>query len=175
MEILIDEKADWADRLIKLGLSQSEISRRSTVPQNTISNWLLGKREADSGVFIDKNLDDSRDDGMMKTVIVKHVLGDDLEAKKAIAYATSIKIEALRQLGDMLKDTPRAAARFDDGNKKVPSLNDNPTVINRHLHKKFTDQLVSNAIIAHVGRVSVASKAVNLVCAGSTPARSTLL
>jgi N6-adenosine-specific RNA methylase IME4 len=58
--------------------------------------------------------------------------------EEAIAYATSIKIEALRQLGDMLKDTPRAAARFDDGNKKVPSLNDNPTLADLGLDKKIS-------------------------------------
>jgi len=60
-------------------------------------------------------------------------LGDE-----AISYATSIKIEALRQLGNMLKETPRAAARFDEGNKKVPSLNDNPTLSDLGIDKKVS-------------------------------------
>ena len=60
-------------------------------------------------------------------------LGDE-----AIFYATSIKVEALKRLGNMLKETPRAAARFDEGNKKVPSSNDNPTLADLGIDKKVS-------------------------------------
>lgn len=54
----------------------------------------------------------------------------------AANYAREVKVEALRQLGVMLKETPRAAARFDEGNKKEPSLNTAPTLAELGLDKK---------------------------------------
>src|SRR3990167_6719237 len=56
--------------------------------------------------------------------------------EEAIGYARSIKVEALRQLGGMLKETPRSASRFDEGNKKEPSLNSAPTLSKLGLDKK---------------------------------------
>src|SRR4030042_3205121 len=47
-----DDKAEWAFRLTELGLSQREISRRSTVPSTVISYWLQGKREIESGGIV---------------------------------------------------------------------------------------------------------------------------
>ena len=86
-----DDKADWAQRLIKLGLSQKEISRRSTVPDKTISNWLIARKENEAGVVVRRaaHSASSGDEGIMKTVFIKQVLGDDLEAKKAVAAKVS--------------------------------------------------------------------------------------
>lgn len=56
--------------------------------------------------------------------------------EEAIKYATAIKVEALAQLGRMLKETLRAEARFDEGNQKVPSSNLQPTLANLGLDKK---------------------------------------
>lgn len=56
--------------------------------------------------------------------------------EEAIGIAHSIKIEALRKLGEMLKDAPKAKARFHEGNKKEPSSNDAPTLAELGLDKK---------------------------------------
>jgi len=45
---------------------------------------------------------------------------------------------ALAQLGRMLKETERAKARFDEGNKKVPSSNELPTLADLGLDKKIS-------------------------------------
>lgn len=55
--------------------------------------------------------------------------------QEAIDFAHSVKIEALRQVGEMLKETPRAAARFD-GTNKEPSKNDAPTLAELGINKK---------------------------------------
>jgi N6-adenosine-specific RNA methylase IME4 len=61
--------------------------------------------------------------------------------EEAINLATSIKVEALRQLGHMLKETPRAkggdyGGETSDGNKRVPSLDAAPTLAEMGLDKK---------------------------------------
>lgn len=56
--------------------------------------------------------------------------------EEAIGIAHSIKLEALRKLGEMLKETPKAKARFHEGNKKEPSSNDAPTLAELGLDKK---------------------------------------
>jgi len=150
-----EDKAEWADRLIKLGLSHTEISRRSTVPIPTISAWLLGKREADSGVFIDKNLDDSRDDGMMKIRHIAYVLGDDINSKRAVASKVSrdnLNRDETRQVAEAYRDAPspqvkaavlkvdvekhdtaqdiiRKADVIYSGERKIPSLMQAPLVV----------------------------------------------
>lgn len=61
----------------------------------------------------------------------RHQLSDE-----AIHQATSVKVEATRKLGEILKATPKATGRFDGGNKKVPPSNNAPTLEELGLTKK---------------------------------------
>lgn len=61
----------------------------------------------------------------------RHHLSDE-----AIHQATAVKVEATRKLGEILKATPKAKARFDEGSKKVPSRNDALTLEELGLSKK---------------------------------------
>lgn len=56
--------------------------------------------------------------------------------EEAVGIATSIKVEALRKLGEMLKATPRASKLFHGGSKKEPTSNNEPTLAELGLDKK---------------------------------------
>jgi phage N-6-adenine-methyltransferase len=59
--------------------------------------------------------------------------------EEAVQYATSIKVEALAQLGRMLKETPKnkgANGVIITGNKRVPVMDDTPTLAEMGLDKK---------------------------------------
>lgn len=83
-DMTADEKAEWAYRLTELGLSQMEIARRSTVPQNTLQKWLVYKREKDAGLIIPGDNHYAQDEGIHKIVNVSKTLGSDLKAKQAV-------------------------------------------------------------------------------------------
>lgn len=55
--------------------------------------------------------------------------------EEAIDFAHAVKIEALRKLGEILKETPKAQARFD-GTSKVPSRNGADTLADMGVDKK---------------------------------------
>ncbi len=55
--------------------------------------------------------------------------------EEAVDFAHSVKIEALRLLGEILKDTPKAKARFD-GTSKEPSRNGADTLADLGVDKK---------------------------------------
>lgn len=65
----------------------------------------------------------------------RHHLSDE-----AIGRATSVKVEATRKLGEILKSAPKAKTRMNgknfDGTKKEPSKNDAPTLEELGLSKK---------------------------------------
>ena len=83
-----DDKAKWAYRLTEMGLSQMEISRRSTVPNRTISTWLNYKRNKEDGVLI-SNIQQSGHAGMDKIAAISAVFGNNIEAKKEVAKKVS--------------------------------------------------------------------------------------
>lgn len=87
-DMTADDKAEWAHRLIELGLSQREISRRSSVPLTTLSKWIIYRQEKDAGVYL-KVQANGLDEGVYKTVILRQTLGGDTEAKKAVAEKVS--------------------------------------------------------------------------------------
>ena len=62
----------------------------------------------------------------------------------------------------MLKETPRAAVRFNEGNKKVPSSNDSPTLSDLGIDKKVSSlaQKVANLTNEEIEKVK---KGVTLV------------
>lgn len=55
--------------------------------------------------------------------------------EEAIDFAHAVKIEALRKLGEILKGTPKAKARFD-GTSKEPSRNGHDTLADLGVDKK---------------------------------------
>lgn len=55
--------------------------------------------------------------------------------QEAIDFAYAVKIEALRKVGELLEDTPKAKARFD-GSSKEPSKNGAATLKELGLDKK---------------------------------------
>lgn len=55
--------------------------------------------------------------------------------EEAVDYAHAVKIDALRKLGELLKDAPKAKARFD-GTSKEPSRNGAETLADMGLDKK---------------------------------------
>ncbi len=83
-----DDKAAWAERLVKMGFSQHEIARRTSIPAATINQWLQYKREKDAGVYVHVQ-SQVNDEGVIKTVKIAQALGDDLEAKKVVAAKVS--------------------------------------------------------------------------------------
>jgi len=87
-DMTIDDKADWAHRLVDMGFSQHEIARRTSIPTGTISQWLQYRREKEAGVFVHVQ-NHANDEGFIKTVKIAQALGDDLEAKKAVAAKVS--------------------------------------------------------------------------------------
>lgn len=94
-EMSADDKAEWAQRLVDMGFSQHEIGRRTSIPVATISQWLQYKREKDAGVFV-HGRNQTKDEGIAKTVKIAQVLGNDLEAKKAVA--AKVSADGLTQL-----------------------------------------------------------------------------
>ena len=90
-----EDKADWAFRLTEMGLTVSEISRRSGVPRQTIHDWLVVKREGKvlSDDIVKFN---ERDEGVRKTLDISRILGDDIEAKKEVI--TKISNENIGQI-----------------------------------------------------------------------------
>jgi len=90
-----DDKAAWAQRLVDMGFSQHEIARRTSIPAVTISQWLQYRREKEAGVYVHvQNM--VKDEGIVKTVKIAQVLGNDLEAKKNVA--AKVSAEGLTQL-----------------------------------------------------------------------------
>jgi ParB/RepB/Spo0J family partition protein len=94
-DMTADDKAEWAQRLVDMGFSQHEIARRTSIPIVTINQWLQYKREKESGVYVHVQ-NQSKDEGIIKTVKIAQALGDDLEAKKVVA--AKVSAEGLTQL-----------------------------------------------------------------------------
>lgn len=68
--------------------------------------------------------------------------------EEAVQYATSIKVEALRQLGTMLKETPRQTAEYrfgggSKGTKKIP-IEDAPLTLSEMGLDKKTSKLAQD-------------------------------
>jgi ParB family chromosome partitioning protein len=94
-EMSADDKAAWAQRLVDMGFTQHEIARRTSIPAVTINQWLQYRREKEAGVFVHVQ-NPLKDEGIIKTIKIAQALGDDLEAKKAVA--AKVSAEGLTQL-----------------------------------------------------------------------------
>jgi ParB/RepB/Spo0J family partition protein len=94
-DMTADDKAEWAQKLVDMGFSQHEIARRTSVPVGTINQWLQYRREKEAGVYVHVR-NQSKDEGVVKTVKIAQALGDDLEAKKVVA--AKVSAEGLTQI-----------------------------------------------------------------------------
>lgn len=109
-DMTADDKAEWAFRLTELGLSQREISRRSSIPNGTIGRWLIYRNEKASGVAIatpDKY--NPHDAGIHKVIEVVRALGDDLDGKKVIAQKVTkdeLTTKQTRAVAEAYRDAP---------------------------------------------------------------------
>ncbi len=110
-----DDKAEWAHRLVDMGFSQHEIARRTSIPVGTINQWLQYRREKEAGVFVHVQ-NQGKDEGVIKTVKIAQALGDDLEAKKAVA--AKVSAEGLTQI----QTTEIARAYHDAPTMEVKQL-----------------------------------------------------
>ena len=90
-----DDKADWVHRLVEMGFSQHEIARRTSISPVIINQWLLYWHEKEAGVYVHVQ-NQGKDEGVIKTVKIAQVLGEDLEAKKAVA--AKVSAEGLTQI-----------------------------------------------------------------------------
>lgn len=136
-EMSIQDKADWAYRLNKeIGLSLREISRRSAIPHNTISQWLTWRKEVKAGVVTG---DQSNGETMRTIVNVAGVLGDDLEAKKTVIE--SVNKRNLNR--DQAKEIAKAYKAADTPDLKeavlktpVKAASDHETILTEARFKK---------------------------------------
>jgi ParB/RepB/Spo0J family partition protein len=114
-DMTADDKAEWAQKLVDMGFSQHEIARRTSVPVGTINQWLQYRREKQAGVYV-HGRNQSKDEGVVKTVKIAQALGDDLEAKKVVA--AKVSAEGLTQI----QTTEIARAYHDAPTMEVKQL-----------------------------------------------------
>lgn len=132
-----DDKSEWAHRLVELGLSQREISRRSSVNLDTINSWITYKREKDAGVSIDRQTD-ARDDGIMKVRHIATVLGDDIGGKKAVANKVSVDRltrDQTRAVAEAYRDAPTQAVKAQILKTPIVSRDTAADILRRSIHR----------------------------------------
>ena len=99
-----EDKADWVYRLnIELGLSLIEIIRRSSVGKNLIYAWANMRKQKEQGVEV------SRFGKAFHVQEISQALGDDIEAKKAVAERVSREdfgATSTRELARAYRDAP---------------------------------------------------------------------
>src|SRR4030066_1491329 len=137
-EMTADDKAEWAHRLVKIGFSQHEIARRTSIPVVTINQWLQYRREKEAGVFVHVQ-NQSKDEGVIKTVKIAQVLGDDLVAKKFVA--AKVSAEGLTQI-----QTTEIARAYHD----APPPEVRRKILDSHLSSSDTATDILRRCIARV-------------------------
>jgi len=141
-DMKIKDKIAWYERLINLGLTQSEISRRSTVPQNTLSNWQTVINEQAAGVFIASDKSFSQDEGVKKVVTIKEVLRSDLEAKKAVASKVSedrLGQDQTRAVAEAYRDAPTPAVKAAVLKQPIISRDTAADILRRSIYQSEVD------------------------------------
>lgn len=130
------DKAEWVYRLNKeLGVSVAEISRRSTVSEMAIYQWLTWREEKKSGVGM---LTSDSDDGIRRVVDIKRVLGDDIEAKKAVAKKVAddeLTTTQTRAVAEAYRDAPTPAVRAQVLKTPIISRDTSADILRRSIHR----------------------------------------
>lgn len=106
-EMGVDDKAEWAHRLVTYGLSHSEIGRRSGISRSNITKWLTYWNEKESGVVLENS--NSRDEGLQKILYVANVLGNDVVSKNTVlkkATDESLNREQTQFVAEAYRDAP---------------------------------------------------------------------
>jgi ParB/RepB/Spo0J family partition protein len=140
-DMTADEKADWAQRLRVLGLSIAEISRRSTVPETTLSDWLLFLKEDEVREILDIQ-DSSRDEGVRKVRDIARILGNNIEAKKAVATKSNddrLGQIQTRAVAEAYRDAPTPAVRAAVLKAPIVSRDTAADILRRATHRVEMD------------------------------------
>jgi ParB family chromosome partitioning protein len=136
-----DDKAEWAFRLTELGLSQHEISRRSTKPRGTITDWLTYRQEKSSGVVVTHQTT-GQDQGVNKTIIIKKILGDDVESKKEVAEKVSIEKltqDQTRAVAEAYRDAPTPEVKAAILKQPIISRDTAADILRRSIYQSEVD------------------------------------
>jgi ParB/RepB/Spo0J family partition protein len=108
-----DDKAEWANKLIEMGMRVVDISKRTSVSANTISKWLVYREEKCHGIFL--NTDKRKGDSDYRKVFeISQTLKSDLPAKKAIAEKVSsedLSTLQTRAVAEAYRDAPTPAVK----------------------------------------------------------------
>jgi len=107
-EMSIEDKADWATRLLDMGLTKTQISKRSSIPHTTLLRWIDFKKEKDSGVIVPGNIY-TQDEGAHKVVEVGRIIKDDVEVKNAIlkkAFEEKVNRDVTKEIATAYRDAP---------------------------------------------------------------------
>lgn len=131
-----EDKANWAYRLTELGLSDSEISRRSSINRRTIGMWLDYRREKTAGVGVDSSF--GGDEGVLKTVEIARALGNDLESKKAVATKVSedrLTRDQTRAVAEAYRDAPTPAVKAQVLKTPIVSKDTSADILRRSVNR----------------------------------------
>ena len=136
-DMSVDDKAEWAFRLTEMGLSKSEISRRSTVPTGTIEMWMVYKREKNAGITAGSK-SFSQDEGMRKVVNVARVLGNDIEAKQSVLNKASdekLNRDQAQAVAEAYRDASTPEVRAQVLKTPIISRDTTADILRRSLHR----------------------------------------
>ena len=137
------DKVEWYERLINLGLSQAEISRRSTVSIGTLSGWGTVGRENELRKIFDIEATSSRDDGGVKKIMdIQTVLGNDIEAKKAVAVKSvedRLTQSQTREVAQAYRDAPTPEVKQAVLKAPVVSRDTSADILRRSIHRVEMD------------------------------------
>ena len=136
-----DDKAEWAYRLTELGLSISEIARRSTVNKKTIEHWLIYRQEKESGIGM-HSFSQKGDEGIIKTVVIKQVLGDDMQAKRNIIEKVSqdnLTQLQTRSVAEAYRDAPTPEVKAQVLKTPIVSRDTAADILRRSINRVEVD------------------------------------
>ncbi len=112
-DMTTDDKAEWANRLIEMGLKVIDISRKTSISDETIRKWLIYRDEKHHGVLLGPE-ERKGDSGYRKVVEISCSLGNDIEAKKAVAKKVSeedLSTLQARAVADAYRDAPTSEVK----------------------------------------------------------------
>lgn len=141
-DMSVDDKANWAQRLVDMGLSLREIERRSGINHTNITQWLIYKKEKESGV-VAGNQSFAQDEGFKKIVNVAKVLGDDKNAKKAVLEKTSdekLSRDQAKFVAEAYRDAPTPEVKKKILDLPVMSRDTSADILRRSINQVRLDK-----------------------------------
>jgi len=94
------------------------------------------------GVFLEEHSKDPRDEGVLKTVIIKTALGNDLEAKKMVAEKVSqdgLNQSQTRAVADAYRDAPTPAVKAQILKTPIISRDTSADILRRSINRVEMD------------------------------------